>query len=291
MNALEQWFSGFFDGPYLQPMIDPVALDLGFVDIRWYSLAYIVSLILALQLTLWASKRTHNRVARDVIDDFFVWVVVAMMLGGRLGYVVFYNLPYYIDNPTEILSFWQGGMSFHGAVLGIGLGTYIYCRIRKTPMLAFTDLWMPAIPIGLFLGRIANFVNGELYGRATDVSWAIVFMHGGNVPRHPSQLYEAFLEGIVLFIILNIAFWTYKAWRYQGVLSGLFLMGYGIARTMVELYREPDEQLGFVLDMSGLGVTMGQVLSSVMIVAGIALVVWGYRQKPYCEPPKETEPS
>ena len=290
MNSLETWFSGFFDGPYIQPNIDPVALDLGFVDIRWYSLAYIVSLLLALQYALFASKRTHNRVAGNVIDDFFVWVVIAMMLGGRLGYVLFYNLPYYIDNPTEILSFWQGGMAFHGAVLGIALGTYLYCRARKTSLLAFTDLWMPAVPIGLFFGRMANFINGELYGRVADVPWAIVFIDGGAVPRHPSQLYEAFLEGIVLFIILNIAFWTFKLWRYQGVLSGLFLLGYGVARTLVELYREPDEQLGFVLDISGLGITMGQVLSSVMVLAGVALILWAVRQAPYTiATPKDTQ--
>ena len=179
-------------------------------------------------------------------------------------------------------------MSFHGAVLGIVLCAYMYCRRRGASFLAFTDLWMPIAPIGLLFGRLANFINGELYGRATDVPWAIVFINGGSVPRHPSQLYEAFLEGVVLFIILNIAFWTYKAWRYQGVLSGLFLVGYGLARTVVELYREPDEQLGFVADISGLGITMGQVLSSVMILVGVALLVWAIRQKPYEEPQQKT---
>ena len=288
MNTLEKWFAGFFDGPYLQPMIDPVAMSLWVVDIRWYSLAYIAGLILALQFALWASRRTDNRVAPDVIDDFFVWVVIAMMLGGRLGYVLFYNLSYYLEKPIEILSFWQGGMSFHGAVLGIVLCVYIYCRRHKTSMLAFADLWVPAAPIGLLFGRLANFINGELYGRATDVPWAIVFINGGAVPRHPSQLYEALLEGVVLFIILNIAFWGYKAWRYRGVLSGLFLVLYGVMRTFVEQYREPDEQLGFVLDISGLGITMGQVLSSAMIIAGVALLVWGYGQKPYSPPQQKT---
>ena len=281
MNTLEKWVGGLFDGPYLQPMIDPVAIDLGFLDIRWYSLAYIAGLILALQFALLASKRTDNRVAPEIIDDFFVWVVIAMMLGGRLGYVLFYNLPYYIDNPIEILSFWQGGMAFHGAVLGIVLCVYIYCRRHKTSMLAFADLWVPAVPIGLLFGRLANFINGELYGRVADVPWAIVFIDGGSVPRHPSQLYEAFLEGVVLFIILNIAFWKYKAWRYRGALSGLFLLCYGVMRTFVELYREPDEQLGFIMDISGLGITMGQVLSSAMMMAGVVLMVWAYRQKPY----------
>lgn len=269
-----------FSGPYMQPAIDPVALSLGIFDIRWYSLAYVVGLLGALYYSLFIAGRTNTAIGKKHIDDFFVWLVIGVMVGGRLGYVLFYGLPYYLQNPIEALYIWQGGMSFHGGALGVIIACWLYCYRRGLSFTQYADMWICAMPIGLFFGRLANFVNGELYGRVTDVPWAVIFMHSDGQPRHPSQLYEALLEGLLLFIIMNIALWKYQMWRYPGWLSGLFLMGYGVGRTAVEFVREPDAHIGFIVQISGLGITMGQLLSSVMIVAGTALMIHAQRQPP-----------
>lgn len=268
----------FANAPYMQPAIDPVAVNLGIFDIRWYSLAYVVGLLGALYYALFVASRTNTTIGAENIDDFFVWAVLGVMLGGRLGYVLFYNLPYYAHNPSEILAFWQGGMAFHGGTLGVIVAILLYCHRRKISPLQYGDMWACTVPIGLFFGRIANFINGELYGRVTDVPWAFIFTNSDQLPRHPSQLYEAVLEGIVLFVILNIALWKYRMWQYGGWLSGAFLAGYGIMRSVVELYREPDAHIGFIAHMGGLNITMGQALSVGMIVGGVALMVYATQQ-------------
>jgi phosphatidylglycerol:prolipoprotein diacylglycerol transferase len=198
-----------------------------------------------------------------------VWATVGVVLGGRLGYILFYNIAYYADHPLRALEIWRGGMSFHGGMLGVILAMILFCRRRHIPFLGFSDLIACATPIGLFLGRIANFINAELYGRSTIVPWGVIFPNGGPVPRHPSQLYQAFLEGMVLFIVL------YMLWRSEwvrmrmGLLSGAFLLGYGIFRSIAELFREPDMHIGFL----AFGTTMGQWLSLPMILFGAFLIL------------------
>ncbi|MDH5750199.1 MAG: prolipoprotein diacylglyceryl transferase, partial [Rhodospirillales bacterium] len=205
---------------------------------------------------------------RDV-DDFIVWATLGIVIGGRLGYVLFYNFDFYLSNPGAILQVWKGGMSFHGGLLGVVVATYLFVRKRGLDVLPFADLIACAAPIGLFLGRLANFINSELYGRVTDVPWAMVFPNGGAASRHPSQLYEAGLEGLVLFAILFILWRQESVRRRPGMLMGVFLIGYWAARSFVELFRQPDVQIGF---MSG-GTTMGQWLSFPMLLLGLFLLV------------------
>ncbi len=209
--------------------------------------------------------------ARD-FDDFMSWAVLGIILGGRLGYVLFYKPAYYLQNPVEIVYVWQGGMSFHGGLLGLVVAVLVFSHRRGFPMLALGDLVAAAAPIGLFFGRIANFINGELFGRVTDVPWAVAFPHGGALPRHPSQLYEAFLEGIALFAVLAVLAHLPGMTRRTGLLTGVFFLGYGVSRTVVELFREPDAHLGFIVGT----LTMGQILSMPMILIGIYLIVRAY---------------
>lgn len=251
------------------PAIDPVAIAIGPVAIRWYALAYIAGLLLGWRYCLALSDRPPHLVQRREIDDFLVWATLGVVLGGRLGYVLFYNPAYYLAHSIEALYIWQGGMSFHGGAIGVALAICLFCRVRGVPILPFADIIAAATPIGLFFGRIANFINGELYGRVTDVSWAVVFPTGGMLPRHPSQLYEAACEGLLLFVLLLVAE-RGGARRYPGLLTGLFLAGYAIARMSGELFRQPDEQIGFLI----LGTTMGQWLSVPLLLGGIALILW-----------------
>jgi phosphatidylglycerol:prolipoprotein diacylglycerol transferase len=197
------------------------------------------------------------------------------VLGGRLGYVLFYKPGFYLANPQEILMVWQGGMSFHGGLLGVAVAEIAFARRRGIPLLALTDIVAAAAPIGLFLGRIANFVNGELFGRPSELPWAMVFPHGGPLARHPSQLYEAGLEGILLFLALYVLV-RLRALERSGALTGAFLIGYAVARILAELFREPDTHLGFLAG----GVTMGQLLSLPLLLAGLALVIWARRARP-----------
>ena len=254
------------------PAIDPIAVAIGPFAIRWYALAYIVGLLVGWRYCIWLSSRPPRLVTRQDVDDFLVWATLGVVLGGRIGYVLFYNLPYYSQHPVEALYLWHGGMSFHGGALGVILAILLFTRARSIPALAFSDIICAAVPIGLFFGRIANFINGELFGRVTDVPWAMVFPNGGPVPRHPSQLYEAFCEGILLFLLLFLAERHGSRWR-PGVISGLFLAGYAVARMSGELFRQPDAQLGFLV----FGMTMGQLLSIPLLVAGIALILWARR--------------
>ncbi len=253
--------------PY--PAIDPVLIELGPFVIRWYALAYIAGLVIGWRWCLMLAKRPPLFVTAEAIDDFLVWATLGVVLGGRLGYVLFYKPDYYLANPLEALQVWHGGMSFHGGALGVVLAIVLFCRQRRINFLAFGDIIVCAAPIGLFFGRIANFINSELWGRVTDVPWAMVFPNGGPLPRHPSQLYEAVLEGIVLFIIVNGLERFTGIRERPGALSGVFLIGYGIARIIAEFFREPDAFLGFL----AFGLTMGQILSLPFVLVGLVLLL------------------
>lgn len=255
------------------PDIDPVAVELGPLAIRWYSLAYIVGLVGGWRYCRRLAGRPPRAIAPAAFDDFLLWATLGVVFGGRLGYVLFYKPEFYLANPLEILAVWQGGMSFHGGAAGVILAIILFARRRRISGLSLGDLVVCAVPIGLFLGRLANFVNGELYGRAADVPWAMVFPHDPDqVPRHPSQLYEAALEGIVLFLLLYLL--VRRGWLERpGAIGGAFLAGYGLARIIVEFFRQPDEHLGYLLGFT----TMGQLLSLPLVIAGAILIVRGYR--------------
>ena len=255
------------------PAIDPVAVAIGPFVIRWYALAYIAGLLIGWRYCLVLADRPPRLIERRDIDDFLVWATLGVVLGGRIGYVLFYQPGYYLQHPVEALYLWHGGMSFHGGALGVTLAIMLFTRARRLPVLAFSDVIAEAIPIGLFFGRIANFINGELFGRETDVPWAMAFPNGGPVPRHPSQLYEAVCEGLLLFLLLLLAEHR-GARRRPGIVTGLFLVGYAVARMSGELFRQPDAQLGFLV----LGTTMGQLLSIPVLIAGILLIWWARRQ-------------
>jgi len=262
------------------PALDPVAIAIGPFAIRWYALAYIVSLLIGWRYCLFLASRPPRRVTRNDVDDFLVWATLGVVLGGRIGYVLFYKPGYYLEHPLEALYLWHGGMSFHGGAIGVTTAILIFARRRQIPVLAFGDIICAAIPIGLFFGRIANFINGELFGRPSDVAWAVVFPAGGPVPRHPSQLYEAACEGLLLFLVLLVAERRGMR-RYPGIMSGLFLAGYAMARMSGELFRQPDVQLGYLI----FGTTMGQLLSLPLLIIGIALVWWARRRPPVAAPP------
>lgn len=251
------------------PAIDPVIIAVGPLAIRWYALAYIAGIVLGWQFAMRLARRPNSLVSPEQIDGFLVWSTLGVVLGGRLGYVIFYNPQYYLGNPSEILAMWQGGMSFHGGMLGVLVAMLVYTRSNGIPLLPFTDIVVRVVPIGLFFGRIANFINGELWGLAApDVPWAMVFPTGGDIPRHPSQLYQAALEGLLLLLLLNLAARFMKAEAAPGYLSGLFLVGYGLARMVGELYRQPDAQLGYLLGTT----TMGQWLSLPMVLIGLVFM-------------------
>jgi phosphatidylglycerol:prolipoprotein diacylglycerol transferase len=254
------------------PAIDPIAVAIGPFAVRWYALAYIVGLLVGWRYCVWLADRPPRLIERRDLDDFLAWATLGVVLGGRIGYVLFYNLGYYSQHPIEAFYLWHGGMSFHGGALGVTLAILLFTRARSIPVLAFSDIICAAMPIGLFFGRIANFINGELFGRETDVPWAMVFPYGGPAPRHPSQLYEALCEGILLFLLLSLAERRGARWR-PGVISGLFLAGYAVARMSGELFRQPDAQLGYLL----FGTTMGQLLSIPLLIIGIALILWARR--------------
>lgn len=258
------------------PQIDPIALQIGPLAIHWYALAYVAGIILGYYYVGWLDRRQPKRFFTEKArDDLIFYAVLGVLLGGRIGYILFYNLPFFLSNPAEILKIWQGGMSFHGGLLGVFVAYWLFARKYKLSWLHIMDYLAAATPIGLFLGRIANFINGELFGRVTDAPLGMVFPEGGPLPRHPSQLYEAGLEGLVLFVLLFVVCVFTKALRYTGLVGGLFLAGYGIARFTVEFFREPDAQLGFL----AFGATMGQLLCLPMIAFGLWLVATA-RRKP-----------
>jgi phosphatidylglycerol:prolipoprotein diacylglycerol transferase len=260
--------------------LSPIALDLGLIQIRWYSLAYIAGILVGWWYLTRLIEQPGAPMARRHADDFIFYATLGIILGGRVGYVIFYNPKLYLHDPVQILKLWDGGMSFHGGAFGTVIAIWLLCRREHLSTLRFVDYVACSAPFGLFFGRLANFVNGELWGRVTDVPWAIVFPDGGSSPRHPSQLYEAGLEGIVLFAVLSFAFWRTQARYKPGFLLGLFLIGYGIARFIVEYFREPDQQLGLL----SWGLSMGQTLSAPMILVGIWFVATAGKRRVRVEP-------
>jgi phosphatidylglycerol---prolipoprotein diacylglyceryl transferase len=256
--------------PY--PHINPVLVSIGPFAVRWYALAYIVGIIagwiyaraIIARPALWGGAAPFT--VAD-FDDFVIWITLGIILGGRIGYVLFYNLPHFLADPAEIVELWTGGMSFHGGVLGCVVATIIFALRRGISVLPLGDVTLAVCPIGLFLGRIANFINGELWGRPTDVPWAMIFPTGGPVPRHPSQLYEAGLEGLALLLLLGMLV-RMGALRRPGVVTGAFAIGYGAARIFCECFREPDVQLGFLWG----GLTMGMLLSIPLMIAGLGVL-------------------
>ncbi len=247
------------------PQIDPIVLQVGPLAIRWYGLMYTLAFLLGWPLITARAKRWMPELSSDFIGDLLVWILAGVILGGRLGYILFYQSDYYLSDPLAVLRIWEGGMSFHGGLLGVLIAGWLFTRRRGVDFLALADLAIPAFPIGLFLGRIGNFINGELWGRTTDVWWGMVFPGAGPMPRHPSQLYEAALEGLLLFAVLM---WLGRVARPPGTLLGVFLAGYGICRFLVEFVREPDFQLGLL----SLGLSMGQWLSLPMVLLGAWLI-------------------
>jgi phosphatidylglycerol:prolipoprotein diacylglycerol transferase len=256
------------------PSFDPIAVSIGPFAIRWYALAYVCGLLIGWRYCRWLAARAPTKIEAGAIDDYLLWATLGVVLGGRLGYVVFYNPGHYLSNPLEILYVWQGGMSFHGGLIGVVVATALFARKAGIPLLGLGDIVCCAAPVGLFLGRLANFVNGELFGRPTDLPWGMIFPHGGPVPRHPSQLYEATLEGVVLFFVLWLLV-RRGGLRHRGLTTGVFLAGYAAARMFVEQFRRPDPQIGFLAD----GITMGQLLSLPMLLIGIGLAAWALRAR------------
>lgn len=249
------------------PNFDPVIFSIGPLAIRWYSLAYIVGIVLTF-LILKRFNKKSKIMSDDALDDWVMWAVIGIIIGGRLGYVFFYNASFYLSNPAQIFAIWQGGMSFHGGLLGAIGAMVLFCKKYKIDFLKLTDILAIAAPTGLFFGRISNFINMELYGRVTDSKFGVIFPNAGPFPRHPSQLYEAFLEGLLSFIILmSLAKFT-KIQDKKGFLSGLFLIFYASSRIFVEQFREPDEQLGLFFGY----ITMGQILSLPLIIVGLIVI-------------------
>ena len=248
--------------------LDPVVLDFGPIIIRWYSLAYIFGIIIG----WWMGKKiikhflnnTNLKFKLGDFDDLISYLIISLVVGGRLGYVIFYNFEYYFSNPLDIIKVWEGGMSFHGALIGIIIGTYLYSK-NKISTFFMLDIVACVSPIGIFFGRVANFVNGELVGKVTNVSWSVIFPLTDMMPRHPSQLYEALLEGIFLFIILNMIIFK-KNYKF-GTCSYLFLIFYGVFRAIAEIFREPDAQIGYFFNFY----SMGSILSFVMILSGLVI--------------------
>ena len=247
--------------------LDPVLIDFGFLVIRWYSLAYIFGILIG----WWLGKRIILKRFQNLnfnikeFDNLITYIIISMLLGGRIGYILFYNFEYYLSNPLDVLKIWEGGMSFHGALIGIILGTYWFSIKKNIPTFFLLDIIAFVAPIGIFFGRIANFINGELVGKTTDVFWGVIFPNVDNNMRHPSQLYEAFLEGAVLFVIMNLILFrkNYKT----GTCSYIFLIFYGIFRIFSEFYRDPDLQVGYLFDL----ISMGTMLSTFMILAGVII--------------------
>jgi len=259
--------------------LNPVALDLGFFQIKWYSLAYITGILVGWWYLLKLIAQPGSPMARRHVDDLVFYATLGIILGGRLGYAIFYS-PDMLLSPWRLIRLWDGGMSFHGGMIGTSIGIILFARKEKLDWLRIHDYLACAVPFGLFFGRMANFINGELWGKPSNVAWAIIFPRTGNdVPRHPSQLYEAGLEGIALFALLWFAFWRTRARYEPGRLVGLFLVGYGLARFTVEFFREPDSQ--FSGTVFATTIHMGQVLTLPMILGGLYLVATakGRRQR------------
>ena len=251
--------------------LNPVLVNIGFVEIRWYSLAYIFGILIGWwfgkKILDFRIKAKNSSLGLESFDNLISYIIISMIIGGRLGYIIFYNFGYYLNNPIDIFKIWEGGMSFHGALVGVVIGTHLFAKSIETETLLFLDIIACVAPIGIFFGRIANFINGELFGKPTNLSWSVVFPEVDNLPRHPSQIYEAFLEGILLFLIL-IPFIYNKKIR-TGYCSSLFLIFYGLFRILAEQFREPDLQIGYFFNFFSLG----SILSLFMVIAGILILL------------------
>ena len=251
--------------------LNPILINFGFFEIRWYSIAYIFGILIGWWL---AKKIIFFKIENKIIifdlkrfDDLISYIIISIILGGRIGYVIFYNFSYYLNNPIDIFKIWEGGMSFHGALIGIIVGTYFFSKNIKINTYFFLDIIACVAPVGIFFGRIANFINGELYGKPGSFTWSVVFPKIDMIPRHPSQLYEAFLEGIILFSILITL--IFKKNIKIGVCSGLFMILYGVFRILAEQFREPDKQIGYLFDL----LSMGSILSLIMLLAGLFILI------------------
>lgn len=254
-------------------VIDPVAVRLGPLAIRWYGIMYLISFIQAYLILSSRAKSGRLALSQNQLADLVTWAAFGVLLGGRLGYILFYDLPYYLSEPLRIFAVWEGGMSFHGGLTGVIIAVFAFTRKTGVSFLELTDSCAIATPIGLGLGRVGNFINGELFGRVTDVPWGMIFP-GQTLPRHPSQLYEAFMEGVLLFLVL----WIMGRGRRplpRGVLSGSFLVGYGLIRLFLEFFREPDSHIGYMMGIF----TRGQLLSLPMALAGIVIIILALRNK------------
>ncbi|MDC3233123.1 prolipoprotein diacylglyceryl transferase [Pelagibacteraceae bacterium] len=249
--------------------LDPILFDFGFFIIRWYSLAYIFGILsgwwLAKKIILKKFKKLTFSFNIKELDNLITYLIISMLLGGRIGYIIFYNFGYYISNPLDTLKLWEGGMSFHGALIGIIFGTHLFAKRKKIPTFFLLDIIACVCPLGIFFGRLANFINAELVGKTTDIFWGVIFPNIDNTTRHPSQLYEAFLEGLVLLVIMNIILFR-KEYR-RATCSYMFLILYGFFRIISEFFREPDAQIGYLFNLA----SMGTVLSILMIIAGMVI--------------------
>ena len=251
--------------------INPIAFSVGPINIYWYGLAYMAGMVLGLFYALKivdAKKENCNLlITKKNIDEIFIWIVFGIIFGARFGYVIFYNFDFYLNNPLLILSLWEGGMSFHGGALGVIIAIISYSKYHKIPILETGDIVCAVVPIGLFFGRITNFINGELWGKETNLSWGVIFPNAGSNPRHPSQLYEAGLEGLALFIILFALVFS-NGLKKRGLISGTFLFFYSFSRILIENFREPDLHIGYIF----LNITMGMILSLPFLIAGLILI-------------------
>jgi phosphatidylglycerol:prolipoprotein diacylglycerol transferase len=260
--------------PIIVSLIDPVAIKIGFIQIRWYSIAYVFAII-ATMLFIKKNNQNYQILSKKAYDDWLMWAVLSIMIGGRFGYVFFYNFSHYLANPIEMFFIWRGGMSFHGGLIGAIFGMFFFAKKYQINYLKLTDIISVIAPVGLLAGRIANFINNELYGRITNSNYGFIFPEAGDLPRHPSQLYEAFLEGFVLFLIMLILYNFSNLKTKTGSLSGVFLIFYGIFRIIAENFREPDFQIGFIFN----NITMGQILSLPMIFIGVFLLFFKTSKK------------
>jgi phosphatidylglycerol---prolipoprotein diacylglyceryl transferase len=253
---------------------NPVLFDLGIVQIRWYSIAYILGILLGwFYANIIIKKKIKNNynltsIKTSEFDDLIIYLIIGIIVGGRLGYTLFYNFEFYSKNILESFKIWNGGMSFHGGLIGVIIATFIFSKKIKTNFFKFTDILACVAPIGFFLGRIANYINGELFGKATNLPWAVIFPHSGMIGRHPSQIYEALLEGVVLFFLINFLAIKKQLIIKTGYVSGIFLVSYSILRIFSELFREPDKQIGYLFNY----ISMGTLLSAISLLAGLIIL-------------------